>query len=186
MMNCIFWSQKAGIPLDTLRIKETDSVFLQQASHLTKGTYYRIERKQGLLQYLMMSFLPPTSLRSSLTIPHQDQVDLRAACFCHRKIVDIGFVCSVCLSIFCSPIPVCTTCRTKFPLATLRRLGFKPKSAGNRSVIGSANGSRIGTPVPTNGHGNPKPTPSFNPFGGTASMNGEGSHKKRRIEDEGP
>ena len=25
-------------------------------------------------------------------------VDFRAACFCHRKVVDLGFVCSVCLS----------------------------------------------------------------------------------------
>ena len=45
-----------------------------------------------------MAFLPGPSARKHLTQPTQDQVDLRAACFCHRKIIDIGYVCSVCLS----------------------------------------------------------------------------------------
>ncbi|KAK3826312.1 MAG: TFIIH subunit Tfb4/p34 [Linnemannia elongata] len=57
------------------------------------------------------SFLPDMFARSYLYLPGQDQVDFRAACFCHKKIVDIGFVCSVCLSIFCSFSPVCSTCR---------------------------------------------------------------------------
>lgn len=30
--------------------------------------------------------------------PGKTGVDFRAACFCHRKVVDLGFVCSVCLS----------------------------------------------------------------------------------------
>ena len=45
-----------------------------------------------------MSFLPSPSIRKVLAVPTQDKVDFRAACFCHKNIVDIGFVCSVCLS----------------------------------------------------------------------------------------
>lgn len=45
-----------------------------------------------------MAFLPPPSIRKTLAVPTQDKVDFRAACFCHKNIVDIGFVCSVCLS----------------------------------------------------------------------------------------
>ena len=45
-----------------------------------------------------MSFLSPPSLRHIIAVPRQDKVDFRAACFCHKNIVDIGFVCSVCLS----------------------------------------------------------------------------------------
>lgn len=56
------------------------------------------ERPEGLLQYLMMAFLPDTTARTSLVVPSAGGVDFRAACFCHRKVVDIGFVCSVCLS----------------------------------------------------------------------------------------
>lgn len=45
-----------------------------------------------------MAFLPGPAAHRHLNQPRQEQVDLRAACFCHRKIVDIGYVCSVCLS----------------------------------------------------------------------------------------
>jgi len=33
-----------------------------------------------------------------MVLPDQEQVDLRASCFSHKKIIDIGYVCSVCLS----------------------------------------------------------------------------------------
>ncbi|KAK9893478.1 transcription factor Tfb4 [Cystobasidium minutum MCA 4210] len=122
IMNCIFAAQKASIPIDVCKIYGEDAVFLQQAAHLTKASYYRLERRSGLLQYLMMAFLPGIAVRKHLHLPTQEQIDLRAACFCHKKIVDIGYVCSVCLSIFCSPLPVCTTCRTKFPPSSLKRL----------------------------------------------------------------
>lgn len=48
-----------------------------------------------------MMFLPGRNTRKHLNMPLQDSVDLRAACFCHRQIVDIGYVCSVCLSSMC-------------------------------------------------------------------------------------
>ena len=43
-------------------------------------------------------FLPDPTIRSKLTLPPRAQVDYRAACFCHRQLIDIGYVCSVCLS----------------------------------------------------------------------------------------
>ncbi|KAK3304391.1 transcription factor Tfb4-domain-containing protein [Chaetomium strumarium] len=60
-----------------------------------------------------------------LVTPSADAVDFRAACFCHRNVVDIGFVCSVCLSIFCE-VPEdaeCLTCGTKLALGSY---GKKP------------------------------------------------------------
>ncbi|KAG9069032.1 RNA polymerase II transcription factor B subunit 4 [Linnemannia hyalina] len=129
IMNCIFSAQKANIPIDVCKIWGEDAVFLQQAAHITEGIYMRPNDPRGLLQVLMFSFLPDMFARSYLYLPGQDQVDFRAACFCHKKIVDIGFVCSVCLSIFCSFSPVCSTCRTKFAFQPLlnpaRRLGAK-------------------------------------------------------------
>ncbi|KAM0754829.1 Tfb4-domain-containing protein [Meredithblackwellia eburnea MCA 4105] len=175
IMNCIFSAQKKSIPIDVCKIYGPDAVFLQQACHLTNGSYYKLARRSGLLQYLMMAFLPGASARKHLNLPTQEQVDLRAACFCHRRIVDIGYVCSVCLSIFCAPIPVCTTCRTKFPMATLKRLGMgsrppggpgganggpmrpkKRKADGTGTPGPSTPGSRASTPRPTP----PAPTPS--------------------------
>ena len=37
-------------------------------------------------------------MRQLMAVPTQDKIDFRAACFCHKTVVDIGFVCSVCLS----------------------------------------------------------------------------------------
>lgn len=129
LMNCVFAAQKAKIPIDVLSLPPPSTgtappIFLQQASHLTEGVYWRWNGRGGLLQYLhvcrslthfymLMSrsarsdadtsfqtiFLSPPSLRQTpFSIPPQDAVDFRAVCFCHQDVVDVGFVCSVCLS----------------------------------------------------------------------------------------
>ncbi|MCJ1258100.1 General transcription factor IIH subunit 3 [Lignoscripta atroalba] len=124
IMNCIFAAQRLSIPIDICKIAG-DTVFLQQASDATRGTYIKLEHPQGLLQYLMMGFLPDQSSRRNLISPTQVGVDFRAACFCHRKVVDIGFVCSICLSIFCSP-PEGATCLTCGTHLRLGDYGGKP------------------------------------------------------------
>lgn len=91
-----------------------DSSLLQQASNLTNGLYFKVPQINGLLNYLLWLFLPNLSTRSILVYPPNSQVDFRAACFCHRKLIDVGYVCSVCLSVFCSFTPICSTCNCNF------------------------------------------------------------------------
>lgn len=97
VMNSIFAAQRKRIPIDILKLAG-DTVLLQQASDATGGIYMKPEKPEGLLQYLMMAFLPDATARAHLIMPSAGGVDFRAACFCHRKVVDIGYVCSVCLS----------------------------------------------------------------------------------------
>ena len=138
VMNAIFAAQRRHVPIDVLKLAG-DAGFLQQACDATDGVYIEPERAAlrgaGLLQFLMMAYLPDTTARRALLMPGQGEVDFRAACFCHRRIVDLGFVCSVCLSskallssprspfvpwadavmqVFCEPPPdsVCLTCGT--------------------------------------------------------------------------
>ncbi|KAL4975336.1 TFIIH subunit Tfb4/p34 [Aspergillus desertorum] len=113
IMNGIFACQRLHIPIDVCKLSG-DAVFLQQASDATKGIYMSISEPRGLLQYLMMAFLPDQRSRKHLILPTRVDVDFRAACFCHRRVVDIGFVCSICLSIFCVPPENgdCLTCAT--------------------------------------------------------------------------
>lgn len=47
--------------------------------------------------------MPDPATRRHLIPPSQINVDFRAACFCHKRVVDIGFVCSICLSSQSSP-----------------------------------------------------------------------------------
>lgn len=74
-----------------------------------------------------MCFLSSASLRDLIELPSQGKVDFRASCFCHKDVVDVGYVCSVCLSsmcrlslpvldantpiVFCKPVVVCATCK---------------------------------------------------------------------------
>jgi len=112
-MNVFFTAQKLGIPVDTCMVHR-DSGLLQQGSDITGGTYCKVEELKGLLQVLTWLFLPGPGTRAMLGTPPPVKVDYRAACFCHRQLVDVGFVCSVCLSIFCRFSPVCTTCHSVF------------------------------------------------------------------------
>ncbi|XP_059482008.1 general transcription factor IIH subunit 3 [Neocloeon triangulifer] len=112
-MNVFFTSQKLGVLIDVCCLGPESSL-LQQGCDITGGQYFRAPQPQGLLQYLLWVFLPEPLLRNKLALPPRVKVDYRAACFCHRELVDIGFVCSVCLSIVCKFSPICTTCHTVF------------------------------------------------------------------------
>lgn len=154
VMNAIFAAQRQRVPLDVLKLAG-DTVFLQQACDSTGGVYLdplhaqssstpsqigsttsgpatesaaaSIQGSlQGLLVHLLHPLLPDPWARHSLVPPADAAVDFRAACFCHRRVVDIGYVCSVCLSIFCEPLAdgVCLTCGT--PLLLPREAGVVP------------------------------------------------------------
>ncbi|KAI1610908.1 transcription initiation factor TFIIH subunit H3 [Exophiala viscosa] len=111
------------------------TLFLQQAADATHGIFIPADlpdsksgasASQAFLTYLLLSFLPSPNTRSRhLILPTRIDVDFRAACFCHRNIVSIGFVCSICLSIFCS-VPEngdCLTCGTHL---TVGKYGSRP------------------------------------------------------------
>lgn len=115
-MNVIFASQKQNILIDAC-VLDTDSGLLQQACDITGGIYLKIPQVNSLLQYLLWVFLPDPDQRTQLNLPPPVHVDYRAACFCHRNLIEIGYVCSVCLSIFCNFSPICTTCETAFKIS---------------------------------------------------------------------
>jgi len=114
-MNVVFSAQKLGVVIDAC-ILDNESGLLQQACDITDGTYLKIPQLNGLLQYLLWIFLPDSKTRSKLTLPHRFKVDYRAACFCHRQLIDIGYICSICLSIFCNFSPICATCNSTFKI----------------------------------------------------------------------
>ncbi|KAL1743379.1 TFIIH subunit Tfb4/p34 [Schizophyllum fasciatum] len=131
-MNAIFSAQKLKVPIDTLQLAAHDSIFLQQATYLTGGAYVRLGdeagegKRGGLLQYLMMCFLPPPELRQVMAVPTMDQVNLRAACFCHKRMTEIGFVCSVCLSSESAPFRASYNRTSVFPQSSARPSPYAP------------------------------------------------------------
>lgn len=184
-MNAVFAASHAGIPIDILSLHGS-ATFLQQASYITRGTFLEATSPQGLLTYLMFGFASSIDTRQAVTTqttgagqagtrgavdgsatgleqlvnPSTSNVDFRAACFCHRKVIDTGFVCSICLSIFCE-VPEnaeCYTCGNKLALgkygakpAVVQRKKKKKKKIGlDGQPVGSseAPGSAVGTPRP--------------------------------------
>ena len=162
-MNAIFAAQRLGIPIDVLTLASA-STFLQQAADATGGIHLARTTPTshaGLLQTLMLGFLPDPTARQNLILPAQASggggVDFRAACFCHRRIVDLGFVCSICLSIFCEPVPdgTCLTCGSHLALASygrkpavVPRKKKKRKRAATEANGVETPGSAGGTPAP--------------------------------------
>ncbi|EDW77778.1 uncharacterized protein Dwil_GK24367 [Drosophila willistoni] len=126
-MNVFFTAQKLGIVIDTCSLENPVSL-LQQGCDITSGQFLKVTQLDGLLQYLLWVFLPSPQMRHKLVLPPPPKVDYRASCFCHRELIDIGYVCSVCLSVFCKYSPICTTCHTVFKApAALPPKGKKKK-----------------------------------------------------------
>lgn len=123
-MNVFFTAQKQNVVIDVCSLDQHLSL-LQQGCDITSGLYLKVPQVQGLLQYLLWVFLPEPPVRQKLVLPPPAKVDYRAACFCHRELIDIGYVCSVCLSIFCKFSPICTTCHAVFKIPG--PLSVKPK-----------------------------------------------------------
>ena len=116
-----------SVPVDVCLIGQTPSVFLQQAAYLTEGCYVAVGDVTTLLQVLLVLaaaacahggprsdspaacesawakhaqsvFSVDRYLRKLVRLPVNEEIDFRASCICHRNVVDMGYVCSVCLS----------------------------------------------------------------------------------------
>ncbi|XP_019438573.1 PREDICTED: RNA polymerase II transcription factor B subunit 4 [Lupinus angustifolius] len=114
IMNAIFSAQRSTVPIDSCYIGSNNSAFLQQASYITGGIYYKPPQLDGLFQYLSTVFATDLHSRAFLRLPKSLGVDFRASCFCHKQTIDMGYVCSVCLSIFCERHDKCSTCGSVF------------------------------------------------------------------------
>ncbi|KAI4367162.1 hypothetical protein MLD38_022930 [Melastoma candidum] len=114
IMNAIFSAQRSMVPIDSCYIGALNSAFLQQASYITGGVYLKPQLMDGLLQYLTTVFATDLHSRAFLQLPKSVGVDFRASCFCHKKTIDMGYICSVCISIFCKHHKKCLTCGSVF------------------------------------------------------------------------
>ena len=136
-------SSSSSAPPTTNTSGSNSTVFLQQAADATKGIFIPVQlprptnttksqASQALLTYLLTSFLPsPTTRSTHLILPTRIDVDFRTACFCHRNVVSTGFVCSICLSIFCS-VPENSDCLTCGTHLTLGNYGARPAVVARR------------------------------------------------------
>lgn len=114
IMNSMFSAQRSMIPIDSCVLGAQHSAFLQQASYITGGVYLKPQLSDGIFQYLSTVFATDVQSRNFLQLPKPVGVDFRASCFCHKNTIDMGYICSVCLSIFCKYHDKCSTCGSIF------------------------------------------------------------------------
>jgi len=133
LMNCLFACQKEKLIVDVFSLY-FNTTSLQQMSALSDGIFLKCpDEANKILHLLMAHFLMPTEFRDKKLIkPNNQLLDYKASCFCHRRLVDIGWVCSVCLSVFCAFTPICITCSSIFKL---------PPKASSGTGGGGGNGS---------------------------------------------
>lgn len=133
---------------------QSSTVFLQQASDATHGVFIAAKltaqpavkdraittklAQHSMLTYLLTALLPNPTSRLHLITPTRVDVDFRAACFCHRDVISTGFVCSICLSIFCDKSlgvlseEGCITCGTKLGI---RGDGIGGWAGGKKPIV---------------------------------------------------
>mmetsp|Transcript_6010 Transcript_6010/g.7292 ORF Transcript_6010/g.7292 Transcript_6010/m.7292 type:complete len:303 (+) Transcript_6010:122-1030(+) len=120
-LNTAFAAQKLGIPIDVCDFSSKGSSLLQQLAHLTGSLLVRSTSENSsaaLTQLLWTVFLPDLNSRKQLKLPDQPPMIMEAACFCHKKMINRGYVCSVCLSVFCEPSLKCATCGNRVRIST--------------------------------------------------------------------
>eukprot|EP00913_Durusdinium_trenchii_P034420 g32201.t1 len=108
------------------------SVTAQVAANLAEGKHVRLSSTEKfgemaapevLAASMLFHFLASQVMRKQLAVA-PDQQHLPAVCRCHGKTLEIGHVCSCCLSIYCSDASaICQTCGTRFKL----KRDFDPK-----------------------------------------------------------
>ncbi|CAH2037013.1 unnamed protein product, partial [Thlaspi arvense] len=123
VMNSIFSAQRLMVPIDSCYIGTQSSAFLQQASYITGGVHHTPKQLDGLFQYLTTIFATDLHSRGFVQLPKPVGVDFRASCFCHKKTIDMGYICSVCLSIFCEHHKKCSTCGLNLMVLHLSLIG---------------------------------------------------------------
>lgn len=104
-MNAIFEAQRQRIKIDVIKCSSSDSgedVLLKQAAAITGGYFVESSSADSLLGLVEMLSIgqrfASENQTALLNLPQQSGTDFRGSCFCHGKLVQIGYVCSVCLS----------------------------------------------------------------------------------------
>ncbi|KAF7636890.1 hypothetical protein Mgra_00003629 [Meloidogyne graminicola] len=112
LMNLFFASKHSSLVVNAVSLNGNVPI-LQQACDITNGIHVTLDNVKLLTQTILSECI--TISNNSLFIRPQLDIDYRAVCHCHNKLLSIGWVCSVCLSVTCNYVPFCKICNAVFP-----------------------------------------------------------------------
>lgn len=137
LMNIAYNAKRNNILIDTLSLNNKTNI-LEQICNITNGLYIDNSILQNLnntdliedviTQIMIFWFLPSNNTRKYFSNTYLNEDTNLAVCSCHNKQIDIAFICSCCLTIYCSEKDSatnrdrmsCSTCKTRFTKSLLR------------------------------------------------------------------
>lgn len=116
-----FAAKAAGVPVDCLSLGAEEPALLRQVAILTGGKHIALppggqpqSLPEVLVPTLLFHFVPGIAARKELNAT-EDFQNLAAICHCHGEALEIAYVCSCCLAIYCGGSrAICAVCRTRF------------------------------------------------------------------------
>lgn len=103
LMNCIQSAKSLNIISDSLDLTTKVQNFLTQLSQKTNGLYLPSPPKinKSLIEYFINAFIINVESRKQFKLPYPNIAHYEAVCFCHKRHINFGYICSSCLGIYC-------------------------------------------------------------------------------------
>lgn len=125
LVSAAFAAKSQGTLVDALSVGQCASFLLRQVCILAEGKHVSLSQHyqptsgqpplaEVLAPSMLFHFMSTKMVRKELMVAADSQ-HLPAVCRCHGKPLEIGHVCSSCLSIYCSDASaICSSCGTRF------------------------------------------------------------------------
>lgn len=138
LMNIAYNAKRNNIIIDVFSLTNKTTV-LEQMCNITNGLYIdngvfsninciHNKMEEVLTQLMTFWYLPSNNSRKFFSNTYINDDTNLAVCSCHNKQIDIAYICSCCLTIYCSEKDTqtnkdrmsCMNCKTRFTKSLLR------------------------------------------------------------------
>ena len=111
LMNSVFVLEHKQIVLDVIEFSGQPQDYLLQSAQKTNGVYVAHQTgtsssgacfpNREFPQYIMQVLTIGSSLRDVFKMPFQSKTNFSGTCSCHNDKIELAWVCSICLGIYC-------------------------------------------------------------------------------------
>ena len=122
IMNASFAARRMHMKIDCISTGSAAAPMLEQLADVTDGLYLQIALdaiESQLPVTLALLCAVDVHTRSFMAVPKPGSVGYKSSCVCHSKSIDIGFVCSRCLSVHCQVPQHCVQCAVRLVLPSV-------------------------------------------------------------------
>lgn len=82
-----------------------------------------------MIEYFLNAYLVNSEARKHFRLPYITIASFDAVCFCHKKKIKTGWVCTACLAIYCTPQSARDTTKCEFCGVTYTVFNYKELEA---------------------------------------------------------